>query len=137
MRIATTSIILAAVIGSAATAEIAAPHLKNTAPLQHEAQSAFGCKLYHGTGDCALPEDLGKVRSGALETLANLNLRFIPDSASDKQGVVPRGLCIETSMCTESFLDKEVWCRVALDARTTGWVLKEDANNVYARDGCG
>ncbi|MEQ9260125.1 MAG: hypothetical protein RIG84_13645 [Roseovarius sp.] len=95
------------------------------------------CKVYYNTRRCADARDLGEIRSGALETLANMNVRFLSSVTSSLLGQVPRGSCLSVSRCTSSILNEETWCEVKYDGTRSGWILKEDKSSVYSRDGCG
>lgn len=97
------------------------------------------CVTYYGSNNCAREEDL-KYKSFstiALQPLAPLNHRFIPDINSRVQQVIPQNVCFqEVKHCTESLLNKEIWCQVEFGGQS-GWVLKKDKNHVYAMNGCG
>lgn len=95
------------------------------------------CKTYHKSKRCADAMDLGEIRSGALETLANMNVRFLSSATSSLIGQVPRGTCLAVTRCTSSLLSGETWCEVTYDGTRSGWILKEDKTTVYSRDGCG
>lgn len=88
---------------------------------------------------CASPEDTTykAFETFALQPLAPLNLYFMPDTASRVQSVTPRNICFqEVRTCTERFFDKEIWCQVSVGDQS-GWILRKDANHVYASKGCG
>jgi hypothetical protein len=97
------------------------------------------CVTYYGSNTCAREEDL-KYKSFstiALQPLAPLNHRFIPDLNSRIQQVIPQNVCFqEVRNCTESLLNKEIWCQVEFGGQS-GWILKKDKNHVYAMNGCG
>lgn len=94
------------------------------------------CKAYHDNGDCAESSDIGKVTEGALENLANLNIRFLASRTSSKLGTLPAGSCVAVRSCMEMLIDKEIWCQIELNNNQSGWVLKESADTVYALNGC-
>ena len=95
------------------------------------------CKVYYNTGTCAQARDVGTITTGAIETLANMNVRFLSQKNSSRVGMVPAGSCMGVSRCTSSQLSGETWCEVRYDGVRSGWILKEDNATVYGRDGCG
>ena len=109
----------------------------NSVSRNSEIASNSNCKKYFDNKRCAQTEDIGKIKSGALETLARMNIRFIPDRKSNLVTTIQPRSCSPVSHCTESFVSKEIWCKVKIDNFKSGWILKEDANFVYSRDGCG
>jgi len=109
----------------------------NSVSRNSEVVSNSNCKKYFDNKRCAQKEDIGKIKSGALETLARMNVRFIPDRKSNLVTTIRPRTCSKVSNCTESFINKEIWCKVKIDKFKSGWILKEDGNFVYSRDGCG
>ena len=109
----------------------------NSVRRNSEIASNSNCKKYFDNKRCAQTEDIGKIKSGALETLARMNVRFIPDRKSNLVTTIQPRSCSPVSNCTENFFSKEIWCKVKIDNFKSGWILKEDANFVYSRDGCG
>ena len=99
-----------------------------------------GCLVYYDSRLCARPEDVGAPRltagPGALQTLTTMNVRFLPGANSSIIGKLQVGTCIETTNCREAPFNGGLWCEVRLDFRT-GWILKQDDEFVYSRNGCG
>jgi len=95
------------------------------------------CKQYYGTRRCAQAQDVGDPTSGALQPVANMNVRFLGARTSSVVGQLPRGRCVATQRCSSSILSGEIWCQIKLTDIKTGWVLKEDKKSVYAKNGCG
>lgn len=99
-----------------------------------------GCLVYYDNRLCARPEDVGppllSAGPGALTVLTTMNVRFLPGVSSMIIGKLQVGTCIETTNCREAPFNGGLWCEVRLDNRS-GWIIKQDDQFVYSRNGCG
>ena len=100
------------------------------------------CRVMRDTGACAQPSDIGPPRfppglpkKSSITPVVRLDIRFLANPASSSVGQADREVCIQVSECKESF-DGTVWCETP-SGNTSGWVLKQDKDFVYARNGCG
>ncbi len=95
------------------------------------------CKVYYDSQICADASDIGEPTSGALQTLANMNVRFLGSRSSSIVGQLPAGSCVAVDFCRGSAFDDDLWCQISGPNQLRGYILKEDANAVYSQDGCG
>lgn len=104
-------------------------------------QTASDCLRYPDTGLCAQNQDVGlpgdRFNLLPIETRARMNVHFMGNSSSSVEGQVAPRTCMPVKNCSESLLNKEVWCQVNWKDNKWGWVLKQDREFVYAHAGCG
>lgn len=104
-------------------------------------QSAATCLRYPDTGVCARNEDVGlpgdRFNLLPVETRARMNVHFMANVSSSVEGQVAPGTCLPVRNCTESLLNKEIWCDVNWKDGEWGWILKQDSEYVYAQESCG
>lgn len=122
------------------------PDRPRPAPAPNRGAAGFGktavadCVRYYDTGECAQDHDLGLPGSRfellPVETRARMNKRFMASLSSSIEGQIEPRVCMEVRNCTESMINKEVWCEVSHDGDWS-WILKQDAEFVYAGAGCG
>lgn len=100
------------------------------------------CRVMRDSGTCAQANDIGPPRfppglpkKSSITPIVKLDIRFLPNSASQPIGQADREVCIQVTECRASS-DGTVWCETT-SGNFTGWVLKQDKNFVYARNGCG
>lgn len=102
--------------------------------------SAPECVRYYDSRQCAQDHDLGMPGSRfdllPIETRARMNKRFMANLNSSVEGQIEAGVCVEVRNCTERMIDEEIWCEVDHDGDWS-WILKQDAQYVYAGAGCG
>lgn|GEM_PF-4074627 len=116
---------------------LARPH---RAPADVSEPAAAACVRYYDTGQCAQDHDLGLPGSRfdllPVETRARMNKRFMASLNSSIEGQIDAGVCVEVRNCTERMIDDEIWCEIDHDGDWS-WILKQDAQFVYAGAGCG
>ena len=111
-------------------------------PAAAEVKPNPACRVMRDTGACAQASDIGPPRfppglpkKSSITPIVKLDIRFLPNPASQPIGQADREVCIQVTECKDSF-DGTVWCETT-SGNFTGWVLKQDKNFVYARNGCG
>lgn len=103
------------------------------APLQD--QSAGACLSYAGGSTCAAAEDLGPPDSGQLQPMSRMNIRDQGTTeGSSVIGRIEAGACVTAGLCSEDG-EGRLWCGVQSEG-LQGFILKQDAETVYARNSC-
>lgn len=94
------------------------------------------CLTYAGQdGGCVDQADLGPPDGGRLQVLTRMNLRDQGTTqGSTVIGRIAAGTCLEAGFCSEDG-EGRLWCGVSGDTGQ-GFILKQDATTVYARNGC-
>lgn len=94
------------------------------------------CLVYAGQdGGCVDQADLGPPDSGRLQVLTRMNLRDQGTTqGSTVVGRIAAGACLQAGFCSEDG-EGRLWCGVTGDAGQ-GFILKQDATTVYARNDC-
>lgn len=94
------------------------------------------CLAYAGQdGGCVDQADLGPPETGQLQVLTRMNLR--DQGTTDGSSVVARieaGTCLTAGFCSED-AEGRLWCGVT-GAMGQGFILKQDAKTVFARNAC-
>ena len=100
-----------------------------------EPGTTVGCLFYAGGTNCAEPEDIGPPAGGQLQTLSRMNMRDQGTTeGSTVVGRIEAGSCLAATLCAED-ADGRLWCGVDSDG-LQGFVLKQDADTVYAKNSC-
>ena len=94
------------------------------------------CLTYAGgNGGCVDQADLGPPDGGALQVITRMNMR--DQGTTQGSTVVARieaGACLQAGFCSEDG-DGRLWCGVS-GPMGQGFILKQDATTVYARNSC-
>lgn len=118
----------------------AAPRQPGKPAAAAKGQQARTCTAYVDSGRCAETWDLGAPEfvggRSSITTLARMDVRFLNNPTSRVIDSVEQGQCIDTTACREAPFKGGLWCEVRV-GNFSGWVLKQDDQFVYARNGCG
>lgn len=93
------------------------------------------CLTYAGTTTCVDQDDLGPPEGGSLQVLTRMNMRDQGTTqGSTVVGRAEAGACLAATFCNEDEQGR-LWCGVQGDGGQ-GYILKQDAETVYARNTC-
>lgn len=94
------------------------------------------CLVYAGQdGVCVDQADLGPPDGGKLQVLTRMNLRDQGTTqGSSVVGRIEAGACLDAGFCSEDG-EGRLWCGVQ-GAAGQGFILKQDAKTVFARNTC-
>ena len=94
------------------------------------------CLVYTGQdGVCVAQADLGPPEGGKLQVLTRMNLRDQGTTqGSTVVGRIEAGACLDAGFCAEDG-EGRLWCGVQ-GAAGQGFILKQDAKTVFARNSC-